>query len=55
MATAERLCVIGDGGPGRALAALSGPSIAPELALRLPATVVVAAPLLGLVARDARP
>jgi glycerol-3-phosphate dehydrogenase (NAD(P)+) len=39
------------GGPGRALAALSGPSIAPELAQRLPATVVVAATQPGLAAR----
>jgi glycerol-3-phosphate dehydrogenase (NAD(P)+) len=39
------------GGPGRALAALSGPSIAPELARRLPATVVVAATQPGLAAR----
>jgi glycerol-3-phosphate dehydrogenase (NAD(P)+) len=39
------------GGPGRALAALSGPSIAPELARRLPATVVVAATRPGLAAR----
>lgn len=39
------------GGPGRHLAALSGPSIAPELALRLPATVVVAATRPGLAAR----
>jgi len=39
------------GGPGRALAALSGPSIAPELAQRLPATVVVAATQPALAAR----
>jgi len=39
------------GGPGRALAALSGPSIAPELARRLPATVVVAATRPALAAR----
>ncbi len=39
------------GGSGRALAALSGPSIAPELARRLPATVVVAATQPGLAAR----
>ncbi len=39
------------GGPGRALAALSGPSIAPELARRLPATVVVAATRPDLAAR----
>jgi len=39
------------GGPGRPLAALSGPSIAPELARRLPATVVVAATHPGLAAR----
>jgi glycerol-3-phosphate dehydrogenase (NAD(P)+) len=39
------------GGPGRALAALSGPSIAPELAMGLPATVVVAATHPPLAAR----
>jgi glycerol-3-phosphate dehydrogenase (NAD(P)+) len=39
------------GGPGRALAALSGPSIAPEIARRLPATVVVAATQPALAAR----
>jgi glycerol-3-phosphate dehydrogenase (NAD(P)+) len=35
--------VLDDGAEGRAVAALSGPSIAPEVARELPATVVVAA------------
>ncbi|MBL7141215.1 MAG: NAD(P)-dependent glycerol-3-phosphate dehydrogenase [Planctomycetes bacterium] len=47
----EVLADVLGGAPGRALAALSGPSIAPEVAKRLPATVVVAATEADLAVR----
>jgi len=50
----EVLADVLGGPPGRALAALSGPSIAPELAAKLPATVVVAATEAALAARVQR-